>query len=497
MRFRLKTILPQIGVTHAITLIALLAPALLRVWLQFNMYAMYSYVGTGLEINTSLIVRGIASILTGIVLFMTVAEKDFKLPAAYISCGFLTASSIIFFIRTWVEQNPILVISSQASAIIGLIGFGIVWMGKYTSMPVRIVYISIIGSFGTGSLLGFLIGLLPTEIIGVSMLFLPAIILAAFIHINRNCLPVSTEEAGLPVLDAAKQQVFRLFTKTFGLTVLAMILFVFGLGIAIEYPFSDSVKTTLGYTAAHQLTVVVFCMVLLYAIFMGRVIRMRHLWIGEIILTVLGLSFYMINNQAFVMTGTLCLTVSRTFAIGLVTLFSYEIYISIRDKNKNAYKSLPAIFSFVYGCYLTSCSIGGRLGLILGDQSSNLALLVALIAGLLIVSLAITVCSPQESHPVIHLIQPVPAEQKTDEPVLMPNNTAQKSITTNEVLMQQYGLTEREAEIALLVGTGRSSAFIADLLSISENTVRNHSRNIYAKMDIHSKQELIDIVQMH
>lgn len=36
---------------------------------------------------------------------------------------------------------------------------------------------------------------------------------------------------------------------------------------------------------------------------------------------------------------------------------------------------------------------------------------------------------------------------------------------------------------------------IQEKLFLSHNTVKTHVRHIYAKMDIHSQQELIDIVE--
>lgn len=36
---------------------------------------------------------------------------------------------------------------------------------------------------------------------------------------------------------------------------------------------------------------------------------------------------------------------------------------------------------------------------------------------------------------------------------------------------------------------------IAELLSVSENTVRTHSKCIYVKLDVHKRQELIDLVE--
>lgn len=43
---------------------------------------------------------------------------------------------------------------------------------------------------------------------------------------------------------------------------------------------------------------------------------------------------------------------------------------------------------------------------------------------------------------------------------------------------------------------GRSKAYIADAFFISENTVRGHVKRLYAKLDVHSKQELVDKVEM-
>ena len=45
-----------------------------------------------------------------------------------------------------------------------------------------------------------------------------------------------------------------------------------------------------------------------------------------------------------------------------------------------------------------------------------------------------------------------------------------------------------------LLCKGRSKSYIAESLFISENTVRSHSKHIYAKLDVHSKQEILDLI---
>ena len=53
-------------------------------------------------------------------------------------------------------------------------------------------------------------------------------------------------------------------------------------------------------------------------------------------------------------------------------------------------------------------------------------------------------------------------------------------------------LTGRELEILTLVGEGKTSKEIADKLYISENTVRNHVRNILDKLGMKSRFEAVN-----
>ena len=62
------------------------------------------------------------------------------------------------------------------------------------------------------------------------------------------------------------------------------------------------------------------------------------------------------------------------------------------------------------------------------------------------------------------------------------------------VLKRDYGLSARETEVCELIARGRSVAAIAEELFVSENTVRTHSKHIYTKLDIHSRQELGELL---
>lgn len=66
-----------------------------------------------------------------------------------------------------------------------------------------------------------------------------------------------------------------------------------------------------------------------------------------------------------------------------------------------------------------------------------------------------------------------------------------------ELVKQDYGLSTRESEVTELLARGETVARIAEALFISENTVRMHSKRIYAKLDVHKKQQLRDLVESY
>jgi PAS domain S-box-containing protein len=59
--------------------------------------------------------------------------------------------------------------------------------------------------------------------------------------------------------------------------------------------------------------------------------------------------------------------------------------------------------------------------------------------------------------------------------------------------LSKYQLSAREMEILNLASTGERTPGIADRLSISETTVRNHFKKIFSKLGVHSRTEAISL----
>ena len=62
-------------------------------------------------------------------------------------------------------------------------------------------------------------------------------------------------------------------------------------------------------------------------------------------------------------------------------------------------------------------------------------------------------------------------------------------------LTERCGLSGREAEILAYLARGRSQPYIREELVLSKNTVATHVKHIYQKLNVHSRQELIDLFE--
>ncbi len=62
-------------------------------------------------------------------------------------------------------------------------------------------------------------------------------------------------------------------------------------------------------------------------------------------------------------------------------------------------------------------------------------------------------------------------------------------------LVDQGGLTPREQDVLVALARGRSAQRIADTFVVSKETARTHIRHVYQKLDVHSREELMDLVE--
>lgn len=147
-------------------------------------------------------------------------------------------------------------------------------------------------------------------------------------------------------------------------------------------------------------------------------------------------------------------------------------------------RSVALAYVVVWGCTLIGSGVGLVL-LSLGALDSTVvtAVLLAAMWLCMLVSIALVKAARPE-------MPEVAGASAGALQVVYVDQTAERV----RLFAEAAGLSEREREIVLLFVQGRSSARIASDLSLSENTVKTHLQNIYAKAGLHKKQELLDRV---
>ena len=63
-----------------------------------------------------------------------------------------------------------------------------------------------------------------------------------------------------------------------------------------------------------------------------------------------------------------------------------------------------------------------------------------------------------------------------------------------EAVATRHALSPREREVLSLLARGRTASFIGRSLGIAPDTAKTHMRSIYRKLDVHTQQELIDLI---
>jgi LuxR family maltose regulon positive regulatory protein len=75
----------------------------------------------------------------------------------------------------------------------------------------------------------------------------------------------------------------------------------------------------------------------------------------------------------------------------------------------------------------------------------------------------------------------------------MPDQEAMSA--TRPASGEEWDLTERELEVLALLARGRTNAAMARELFVSVNTVKTHLKNIFAKLDVRTRTEAVEVAR--
>lgn len=245
------------------------------------------------------------------------------------------------------------------------------------------------------------------------------------------------------------------------------------------------------YAIAMPIASIISGAILIFALLFSQRLDVAFTYQPVVPVIILGCLTSLFLGQGSVIACALVLTSYQLFGLINWTLLSSFSY----------YQSIPSIRIFGLGRASLSggvlvghallAAIGGVESLTFGRQT---ALLMAVIFA---ASVACTfIFTPRTLAQTLRRqwLRLPPRETSLNEVL----DRAETELTLDdkiEIVAQEYDITGRMLEVFELMARGRTGTRIEQELYMSKGTVKTHTRRIYQKLDVHSKQEMLDLIE--
>lgn len=194
--------------------------------------------------------------------------------------------------------------------------------------------------------------------------------------------------------------------------------------------------------------------------------------------------------MVLVSNGELSSIALTLFAVANYLILAYW-WIRIIDFTQRSNRPAYVMFAFGWAVMLVFLALGEFIAKWISHLDNALVMLVSLGVFMVVVHLTTLLRSGKTMSRSADEPQVITG---LDEPSADLQQVIERSI---ELASVDYHFTKREKEIIVLLSQGRTLQFTADQLGISLNTVRGHMKRLYAKADVHSKEELLDLLEAY
>lgn len=387
-----------------------------------------------------------------------------------------------------------LVLVKQAFAGVGWATNILCWMFVFTCYKPRLALLMIALGYVVDVGMQPLLGDLPSGWFLFVPVYLTSVALLWLCLRESGKIAVLMKEPSAP-----KTTIQEAFSRT-RRAIIATFAFSAVCGFVIE---SDALLTGVQYPqttlTALVCLVVALVMVLLLALLKVQKVNMDYIspLAAISIATVLALRFFGIGDVQF--SGSLMAATLISFYVSLWLMFISEAF----------ERTLPAFFLLGLALAVARLSVAfGRLCALSVQSSLGLNetavivfvmwVLVIVVSGVFIAQRSYAIKLGRHVYEVAEgelegECENAPGETLSRESAAQHSSPSEAAL---EKLMEAVGLSAREADVLRDYATGRTARYIADWYMISEHTVKTHLRRAYAKLDIHSRQELLDRVEL-
>ncbi|HBT95369.1 MAG TPA: helix-turn-helix transcriptional regulator, partial [Coriobacteriia bacterium] len=194
-----------------------------------------------------------------------------------------------------------------------------------------------------------------------------------------------------------------------------------------------------------------------------------------LVIEVAGFAFFLADGNFFLPAFILAIAVSSIFEILLIMYFGIL--------TTKGYVTPALAFSFSCGFIRAGIGGGNTLAIAYEHNPDVAAAITPETCLLFIVALMIILI------PLVR--QEFSIAELMSSP---PKNDEVKTVCLE--MAKEFGLSERECEILILISSGHTSDSIAKKLVLSPYTVNTHIRHIYDKTRIHKRSELLNYINM-
>lgn len=525
--------------------------AVVRIWIQCNLYGNYVLSDAGLVSVVINFVRiAFTVLLVAFALRGLIGRRSAK-ALEWFSVTAMTLGSVLFFLNGTLASDAVLYAACTCAGL-GIVWGGGMWMAFYLRLRPRTALLCALGSLALGSLGGFVMGALPRSTCYLVGVFLPTVSYVCFGRSMRMADERGWPQAPGGISSSRECPGFAIASKAYGaesrvdfLRLLAgLALFMLVMGVSRGFPFGESIALPPGMQLLHQGGVVVLCGVWAWAaLCRGRAVSSATLWRFEVVAASAGVVLMATLEWWGLAGGAALVSIANTMTLGILWVICYDI---ARHSPWNPY----AVLGVCWAVFLLAREVGRWGILVFAPQSSVMTLLAALMVCVLSISIAVLLgdnvprsralltgfpgeeadeggaASEGDARPAGcaatgsaagrtgvaaaggegDAVEPPIAERcearaEGDVGSGLVGDVAESEREPEAVLhaaddgriarlIAGFGLTRREAEVALMLAEGKSKVAIAELLVLSENTVRSYAKNAYMKMNVHSKREL-------
>lgn len=502
------------------------------VWNQCVLYNQRISVDAGM---TTVITSAIRCAFIVVLLAIALGPLRGRIPrwvgVASVAC--MSAAGVALLLSNLFSSEAFM-IASVICAAVGVTWGGGMWIVPYARLGLRSAFVCSALAMGLSALAGCIVCLLPWTVSTCLGIILPVVSYACYCRAEdaesgqRTAVPADLD-CSFPRLSASALRV--------GLGIAA---FSVALGIARGFPDGDALVLPEMLRPVQFLVVLVAAGVFLWwSARPAAKPRAGVLWACYIAATVL--SVFLVSSAQSALVGWAAVLLS---AVNLLQVLM--LWLLACDVARNSARPPFVALALFWLVHLFFRELGRFLIIAFPAQTyESQTLLSALVVGLLAASVALllagrtpsgalffsgygegeevaaTVASavasnggelgsagvanaparPRES--VAPCVAGTPATQALSSPAVGPVAVAASAAavvpgeSTSEWLQGAFGLTKRECDVAQLLALGKSAAAIADRLVLSKETVRSYTKAIYAKMDVHSKDELAELIEGH